>query len=102
MGTAKVREGDLLLASLVFFSFSEPVLAGAGCPFTEIVGDKGCVLTGVAGVIFNSAAAYDFPVGKTGDAFAVLGDLCSFCSSPFTSAEGLGVSLDSGKSCKYR
>jgi len=40
-GTAKVREGSLLLASLVCFSSSGTVFAGAGCAFAEMVGDKG-------------------------------------------------------------
>lgn len=83
VGTVKVRDGDLSLASFTFLSFSETPFATAGCALTEMVGNTGCVFVGVAGVMFSNAAAYDFPVGNTGDAFAALGDfITSFFSIP--------------------
>ena len=99
VGTAKVKNGGLSLISFVFLSFSETWFEDAGCALAESVGDRDCALVGVAGVIFNSAAAYDFPVGNTGDAFGDL--IASLLPTPFTCVDGLGVSLTSGKSSKY-
>src|SRR5579859_5974181 len=96
VGTVKVSDGDFSTISFALLSFSEIMVADIGCALVEIVGDRGCVLVGVAGVIFSNAAAYDFPVGNTGDALLVPGDLItSFFSTPLVRADGLGVSLAS-------